>query len=304
MSTSNENSPASVSVEIGKGGAFALQSPYALDGRVSTHPVTSRGYAPNNAYLLIEGDEAMLIDPGFSAHQDATIEMVEALITPETQLTLWALRIGEFASMSNIRAITDRFPIETLHGGQAEPPAWADFRPEFSPHGTQPAGGSLATVTGNVVRTGEVLDLGSDGRRLEALDAPLRLLSTNWVFDSRSQVLLTEDAFNWVQPGNVDGPWVVTADDDETSLDQVIEHLVGSRFWWLAGAHSESIRDEITTIFDNHEVEAIAPACGAVISSREAVDKHLDLLLRAMQKMELEDSKGIEVGTWKGKVAK
>jgi hypothetical protein len=246
----------------------------------------------------------MLIDTGYSIHQRPMIEMVEQLLPPGAELRLWSLRIGEYASMSNVRAFTDHFPIETLYAGQAEPTAWADFRPEFSPHGTAPAGGSLGTVTGTVVRTGDVLELGSTGRRLEALDAPLRLLSTNWVYDSPSRALFTQDAFCWVSTTAESGPWTVGAGQDETTLDQVVEYLRGSRFWWLAGARTKSIRDEIAAIFERREVEAIGPACGGVIVGRQAVDKHLGLLYEAMEKMEGEDSIGIEVGSWKGRPAK
>ena len=44
---------------------YALQNPFALDGRVSSYPASARGFSVANSYLLTEPDAALLIDTGF-----------------------------------------------------------------------------------------------------------------------------------------------------------------------------------------------------------------------------------------------
>ena len=39
---------------------YALQNPFALDGRVSSYPASARGFAVANSYLLTQPDAAML----------------------------------------------------------------------------------------------------------------------------------------------------------------------------------------------------------------------------------------------------
>ena len=46
---------------IAPGKLYALQNPFALDGRVSSYPASARGYAVANSYLLTQRDAAMLI---------------------------------------------------------------------------------------------------------------------------------------------------------------------------------------------------------------------------------------------------
>src|SRR2546430_16752879 len=50
---------------LADGKLYALQHPYALDGRVSSYPASARGYSVANSYLLTQSDAAMLIDTGF-----------------------------------------------------------------------------------------------------------------------------------------------------------------------------------------------------------------------------------------------
>ena len=50
---------------LAEGKLYALQNPFALDGRVSSYPGSARGYSVANSYLLTQSDAAMLIDTGF-----------------------------------------------------------------------------------------------------------------------------------------------------------------------------------------------------------------------------------------------
>src|SRR4030088_3843173 len=80
---------------------YALQNPFALDGRVSSYPGSARGFSVANSYLLTQPDAAMLIDTGFGKDEPAIRAQIETLIAPGLSLSLFPLRLNEFMSINN-----------------------------------------------------------------------------------------------------------------------------------------------------------------------------------------------------------
>ena len=62
---------------IAEGKLYALQHPFALDGRVSSYPASARGYSVANSYLLTQSDAAMLIDTGFGKDEPVIRAQIE-----------------------------------------------------------------------------------------------------------------------------------------------------------------------------------------------------------------------------------
>ncbi len=56
---------------MAEGKLYALQHPFALDGRVSAYPASARGYSVANSYLMTQPDAALLIDTGFGKDEPA-----------------------------------------------------------------------------------------------------------------------------------------------------------------------------------------------------------------------------------------
>src|SRR5947208_9689069 len=67
---------------LADGKLYALQNPFALDGRVSSYPASARGYSVANSYLLTQSDAAMLIDTGFGKDEPVIRAQIESLIAP------------------------------------------------------------------------------------------------------------------------------------------------------------------------------------------------------------------------------
>jgi hypothetical protein len=67
---------------------YALQNPFALDGRVSSYPASARGFSVANSYLLTQPDAAMLIDTGFGKDEPVIRGQIEALIAPGLRSTM------------------------------------------------------------------------------------------------------------------------------------------------------------------------------------------------------------------------
>src|SRR5215472_2818154 len=94
---------------------YALQHPFALDGRVSMYPASARGFAVANSYLLTEPDAAMLIDTGFGKDEAAIRGQIEALVAPGVPLSLFPLRLNEFMSINNVETFAGHFNVETCY---------------------------------------------------------------------------------------------------------------------------------------------------------------------------------------------
>ena len=278
---------------------YALCNAYELDGRVATHPLASRGFAPANCFLTLEHDHALLLDTGFSAHERALLAQIGSVLPSSSRLSVWVLRIGEYASICNVRQVVERFDVDVLYGSQGVPPEWVDFRPERVPYGSAVAAGALGEIEYRLARQGDTIQVGSAGRALLTLVAPLRLLPTNWVYDEQTRTLFTADAFTYVSRPTASGPWLVTDDDDPTTEDGVMQFLLGSRFWWLAGARTAAIRSAITEIFETYPIETIAPSFGCVLHGERTVQRHYELLDGILERASVMPSIGLEVSSWR-----
>ena len=291
-------------VAIAPGQLYLLPNAFELDGRVSSHPLDARGFAPLNCYLVRERDHALLLDTGFSAHEQTLCAQLDALVSPTERLSVWSLRIGEYASICNVRPVVERYNVDVLYGSQGTPPEWVDFRPELVPYGSAVAVGALGQIEHRLARQGDSIAVGSHGRALLTLVAPLRLLPTNWIYDEHTRTLFTSDAFHYAWRPTPAGPWLITDEDDPTTPEAVMDFLLGSRFWWLAGASTEPIRRAIAEIFDTYPVETIAPSYGCVLHGRRTVERHYRMLDQVLADAAALPSIGLEINGWRTAAAR
>src|SRR5260370_41881875 len=90
---------------IAEGKLYALQNPFALDGRVSAYSASARGYSVANSYLITQSDAAMLIDTGFGKDEPTIRAQIESLIAPGLPLALLALRLNALLAIMNVEAL-------------------------------------------------------------------------------------------------------------------------------------------------------------------------------------------------------
>ena len=77
------------------------------------------------------------------------------------------------------------------------------------------------------------------------------------------------------------------ADNDPTSPQHVRSFMLNTRYWWLEGAPTDSIRRGIGNVFDSYDVETIAPGYGCMLHGRQVVARHyrmLDEILKGLDK--------------------
>jgi flavorubredoxin len=255
------------------GKLYALQHPFALDGRVSSYPASARGFSVANSYLLTQSDAAMLIDTGFGKDERAIRGQIESLIAPGLPLSLFPLRLNEFMSINNVESFAGHFNVEQCYTSNVDAALWFDF-------GAKADGRNiLESMKVVAVTRSDTIQLGSQGRLIDVMQAPIRLIATRWLYDRATRTLFSSDMFTHVWRDSQKGPWIVTeADNDPTSLRDVRSFLLNTRYWWLEGAPTESMRRGIGDVLDRYDVETIAPGYGCILHGRKVVARHYQML--------------------------
>jgi hypothetical protein len=266
---------------------YALQNPFALDGRVSSYPASARGFAVANSYLLTQPDAAMLIDTGFGKDEPVIRAQIESLIAPGLPLSMFPLRLNEFMSINNVESFAGHFNVETCYTSNIDAALWFDF-------GAKAEGRDiLKSMKVTAVTRADTIELGKSGRAIDVMQAPIRLIATRWLYDRATRTLFSSDMFTHVWRDTATGPWIVqesdnsSADNDSTSPRDVRSFMLNTRYWWLEGAPTDSIRRGIGNVFDKYDIECIAPGYGCILRGRNVVARHyamLDEFLKACDK--------------------
>src|SRR3984893_4914838 len=191
---------------IAEGKLYALQNPFALDGRVSSYPGSARGFSVANSYLLTQPDAAMLIDTGFGKDEPVIRAQIESLIAPGLPFSMFPLRLNEFMSINNVESFADHFNIETCYTSNPDAALWFDF-------GAKENGRRiLDEMKVTAVTRADTIRLGRLGREIDVMQAPIRLIATRWLYDRATRTLFSSDMFTHVWRDTATGPWIV----DET----------------------------------------------------------------------------------------
>src|SRR5262244_1256824 len=282
MSASIDETPAKVRgasdfaggiTALGDGQLYALQNPFVLDGRVSSYAASARGFSVANSYLLTEPDAAMLIDTGFGKDEPVIRAQIESLIAPGLPFSMFPLRLNEFMSINNVESFAGHFNVETCYTSNPDAALWFDF-------GAREDGRSiLDRMTVTAVTRADTIRLGKLGREIDVMQAPIRLIATRWLYDRATRTLFSSDLFTHFWREAATGPWIVTdADNDPTSTRDIRSFMLNTRYWWLEGAPTDSIRRGIGEVFDKFDVETIAPGYGCILRGRNVVARHYAML--------------------------
>jgi flavorubredoxin len=177
---------------LAEGKLYALQHPYRLDGRVSSYPASARGFSAANSYLLTQSDAAMLIDTGFGKDEPAIRAQIESLIAPGLPLSLFPLRLNEFMSINNVETFAAHFNVAQCYTSNIDAALWFDF-------GAKADGRSiLDAMPVTAVTRSDTIQLGSEGRPIDVMQAPIRPIATRWLYDRATRTLFSSDMFTHV----------------------------------------------------------------------------------------------------------
>jgi hypothetical protein len=266
---------------LAKDQLYALQNPFALDGRVSAYPASARGYSVANSYLLTQTDAALLIDTGFGKDEAVIRTQIEAVIAPGLPMSMFPLRLNEFMSINNVAAFAGHFRVEQCYTSNIDAALWFDF-------GTKADGRNvLESMRVTAVSRADTIEVGKNGRPIDVMQAPIRLIATRWLYDRSTRTLFSSDLFTHVWRDHASGPWLVTDENDTGAGCDLRSFMLNTRYWWLEGAPTGRIRRGIDAIFDSCDIETIAPGYGCILRGSKVVARHyrmLDEFLKACDK--------------------
>ena len=258
-------------VELMPGRFYTLGAAVPLDGRISWVPAAARGFQASNAHLLLENGAALLYETGVAAVGPAVLRQLEALLPPGSALTLIVSR-PEFDCSGSVEELARRY---RLSGGGAY---------DFTRVGLRNL--RFESRSGQL-EPGVTIEL-APGRRVVAVPPALRMLLTHWLYDEVTRTLCTADAFTHVY-----GATPAASRVERSSLAPRVEDVAAAllaKFWWLRHLRSPHVGDSLERLFAAHQIEAIAPSCGAVILGRDAVAAHFGAVVAAIR--------GFEAGRW------
>src|SRR5437870_1874357 len=200
---------------LADGKLYALQHPYALDGRVSSYPASARGYSVAYSYLLTQSDAAWLIDTGFGKDEPVIRAQIESLIAPGLPLSLFPQRLNEFMSINNVESFAGHFNVETCYTSNVDAALWFDF-------GAKAEGRDiLQSMKVTAVTRADTIQLGKKDRAIDVMQAPIRLIATRWLYDRATRTLFSSDMFTHVWRERANGPWIVSEADDATTPNEL-----------------------------------------------------------------------------------
>jgi hypothetical protein len=251
---------------------YALQNVFALDGRVSSYPANARGYTVSNCYLIKEGKDAVLLDSGYVAHVRSLLAQIDSILEPDATLSVYPLRINEYMSVCNVEAIAARFNVIQCYSGNPDAALWVDFGGR-SDAGESSGGKPYALKTTLVARKQTLYVGHNGGRAIEAFQAPIRLIGTRWIYDAATRTLFTSDSFSHEWSQSPDGPWETSIADNATDAAHIRSFLLNTRYWWLEGGDTESLRKKVGDVLKHFDIENIAPGYGRVLRGRELVER-------------------------------
>jgi hypothetical protein len=285
--------------ELAKGKLWALQNPYPLDGRASSYPVSARGFTTSNCYLLKEDDGSIMLDSGYPVHAPSILAQLASVIGPDHPLSMFPLRMNEFMSVCNVNAIAERFNVVECYSPVPEVHLWVDFSAKPpNGNGAHHAGNGSSNGRGNgaslsslkttlVSGNMQQLQVGKSGKRpLDAIVAPVRLIGTRWSYDHATKTLFSSDMFTHVWRDTAEGPWVVEDGKDTSDYAHVRSFLLNTRYWFLEGAKTDSLRRGLALVFDKYDIETLAPGYGCILRGRKNVEREYKILDDILRKMD------------------
>lgn len=251
------------SIEIVKGVLWSVGGSLAVNGDNTSW--IGRGLSGKQRmgcfFLRDTNSSGVLIDTGPAILRSAVIDQVKQLVGRNGRLSVFLSR-SEFESVGNLAALSQNFSIEGIYTGGVLSSRLDGF-------------GNIGFSQGNealqIKRVAtETTVAVSQCRKLTFFTPSLRMLSAYWSYDQQTKALFPSDAFGY------------TIDSDDINERDAWKNL-SARYWWLPGSKTSAIQQSLSAIFEKVEIEHICPAHGCIISGRNKVLRHYELVQQMLR---------------------
>ncbi len=258
------------------GSVLRLGDQVATDGSVSWAPVLPGHVQAINCYLVREGEHAYLIDTGVSAHRARVLSQLDAVLPATTELTV-AFTRAELDCSGNFGAIHGHRRVAEVVAGAIRNPF--DSYDEISAMSQTEIRRQALPLSGTTTMPV------AQSERLILVPPHIRMLTTYWIYDRQTRTMFTSDMFGHTTASSAEAPAVITeASNDPTTAESVASHLL-EKFFWMAIADTSYMVGWLKDVFEAYPVDNIAPTHGSVLVGRGVVERHLGLVVEAMERV-------------------
>jgi len=274
MGDSAQSVSSDMAIELVPGSLYRLGGVAAIEDDISWIPKGATGFLPLNCFLLVDGDQSLLVDTGVPLNAREIAAQLRRILPGDPPLHVFFTRF-EQDTLGNMPMLSTEFTIGKISGGGISNPF--DYFDDLSSQEQLKADYQIELTR---VMPGDSVRI-SDTRKLDLVVTTIRLLTTFWAYDAATKTLFTSDSFGHAYLDNPDEPAVLTSDNDSTTFEQVRDHAL-TKFDWLKGAETDVLNDDLTKIFDSYDVEIIAPDCGRVLQGRDVVERHVAMFKKVL----------------------
>ncbi|MEJ0012101.1 MAG: hypothetical protein WDM94_05605 [Bauldia sp.] len=263
---------------------YAIGGMVPLDGKVSWVPAAARGFQPMNSYLLLEDRYALLIDTGLPYHEAQVLDQLGQVLPQGYDLSIYLTRY-EMDCVGNVGPIAMKFGISHLYTGGV-------FNPFDGFDQISSIGEDRGAVEDRVsrVKAGNVLEIGKNGRTLEVITAPFKMLTAYWGYDAATETMFTSDMFGQhIWPEEAYHPVATEADDKSTA--ESVADAVRARYWWLDHINPAVLLERFEALVAQYKISRIAPTHGSVVSGPVLVQRHIQFIRQLLTPTVSQESK-------------
>jgi hypothetical protein len=266
-------------VEVCPRRIFAFGGSISARRPLSFFPGGFGNWLPINAYGLRDQDDFLLVDTGITPHWNAVRSGIAGLIEGCTKREAVVTR-REPDAMMNLPSVVGDFATARVFAGGALSPL--DF---FD--GLDEANGieqirATSGVTPVMLKPGSIIPVGS--LRVEVLPSPLRVLFTNWLYESETRTLFSSDSWSFLTSRSMQGPFVAHPTAEEIGEDRILAYL-DVKFDWLRGIDTAPVLAELHEVLDGRAVERICPGYGGIIEGQDLVSTVFANTDRALKRL-------------------
>ncbi len=212
-------------------------------------------------------------------HRRKIFDALSSLLEGDTKLSMMITR-RDIDSINNIPALLRSFDVDLIRFPNADFTP-LDFFTAFDEANAKAQAYAIAspspvewTPPGHIVAFG--------GLWLEYVRTMVRVLSTNWLYESQTRTLFCSDSFGFLTSDLPGGPRVVTPDPESYSTQSIVDFL-NCKFDWLCGCDARPIVEELEQLMAKRPIDRLCPSYGCIIEGREAVALVLERTIEALK---------------------
>jgi len=98
------------------------------------------------------------------------------------------------------------------------------------------------------------------------------------IYDEQTKILFSSDMFNYGIARSDQEEWIIKQNDPNITKGVVRSFLLNTRYWWLEGAKTRLLRDNIRKVYDTYDIDMIAPGYGKIFQGKDLVKQQFELL--------------------------